>query len=72
MDHIYTNEYQLELEHRVISETLGLTTDHFPVIIEIPSANTQDTTQTIFYRKIKDMDIRVSRIEREYNDYVRM
>ena len=72
LDHIYTNEYQLELEHRVISETMGLTTDHFPVIIEIPSANTQDTTQTIFYRKIKDMDIRVSRIEREYNDYVRM
>ena len=49
-----TNEYQLELEHCVTRETLGLTTDHFPFIIEIPSANIQDITQTIFYRKIKD------------------
>ena len=57
LDHIYVNEYQIELKYEVICDTLGLSTDHFPLVIEIPSANLQDTTQTIKYRKLKDIDL---------------
>ena len=57
LDHVYVNEHQLELKHIVMDEIIGLTTDHFPVIIDIPSANTKVTNKSIFYRKTKDMDM---------------
>ena len=38
LDHIYVNEHQMEIEHSVVVETLGLTTDHFPLFIKIPCA----------------------------------
>ena len=33
-----------------------MTTDHFPIILEIPTACKKDNTQTIHYRRIKDVD----------------
>ena len=56
LDHVYFNQYQLTAKHQVINETLGLTTDHFPIVIEIPSADTNQKPHTISYRKLKDVD----------------
>ena len=39
LDHVYINQHQMEIEHKVINEALGLVTDHSPIIIDIPSAN---------------------------------
>ena len=57
LDQIYVNEFQGDIEHQVINDTLGLTTDHFPLLIELPSTNVQQTTRTIEYRKLKDVDL---------------
>ena len=48
LDHVYINEHQMEIEHQVIQESLGLVTDHSPIVIEIPSANIQETSRSIF------------------------
>ena len=57
IDHIYFNEFQLEIEHDIVSETLGLTTDHFPLIFKLPSPVSKDTNGTVTYRKLKDIDL---------------
>ena len=56
LDQIYVNDMQVTIEHQVINETMGLTTDHFPILVGIPSANKQQKTHTITYRKMKDVD----------------
>ncbi len=56
LDHIYVNEFQIHIKHQVINDTLGLTTDHFPIIIEIPSAKGQQRIKTIRYRKLQDIE----------------
>ena len=35
LDQIYLNEFQINIKHTVISECLGLTTDHLPIRIAI-------------------------------------
>ena len=57
LDHVYINQHQMEIEHKVINEALGLVTDHSPIIIDIPSANIQDISRSIYYRKVKDVDM---------------
>ena len=57
LDHIYVNEYQMEIEHSVIPETLGLTTDHFPLTIKIPSPKVHEETRLISFRRLKDIDL---------------
>ena len=41
LDHIYLNEFQFDLNHQVICDTLGLTTDHYPLLIKLPSSTKQ-------------------------------
>ena len=53
LDQIYVNEFQLMVNHQVINDTLGLTTDHFPVMIELPSSKRQQKTRIIQTRKLK-------------------
>ena len=47
----------MTVNHQVISDTLGLTTDHFPIVIELPPSNLQQKSRTIQYRKLKNVDI---------------
>ena len=39
LDHVFVNEFQLAIKHEVIREDMGLTTDHFPILLELPSSN---------------------------------
>ena len=59
LDHVYLNDMQFKIQQRVINETMGLVTDHFPILIEIPSAKKQQASQTVHYRKMKEVDINV-------------
>ena len=56
LDHIYVNEFQLLMEHVVLDETLGLNTDHFPLVISIPAPNNENETNYTSFRKLKDID----------------
>ena len=53
------NEYELEIEHEVLSETFGLVTDHYPIRITIPSATSQNVNEVITFRKLKDVNLEV-------------
>ena len=61
LDHIYINEFQIQITHEVINDTLGLTTDHFPIVLGIPSTSVQANTRTIHYRKLQDVDMHAFR-----------
>ena len=63
LDHIYINPYQLDVEHEVIIESWGLTTDHYPLLLQIPSGGVENKTQTLYYRKLKDVHIDAFNIE---------
>ena len=57
LDQIYINPYQIVFHHSVEYEPLGLTTDHFPIIVQIPNLSTANKAQTVFYRKLKEIDM---------------
>ena len=40
-----------------MDEPLGLKTDHYPTIIEIPAVNVENKTVVVNYRKLKDIDL---------------
>ena len=61
LDHIYLNPYQLQCPHCVLTDDLGLTTDHNPIIVDIPSGRVEDKTRIVHYRKLKDIDLNVLR-----------
>ena len=63
LDHVYVNEFQMTLKHQVIHDTLGLTTDHYPIQIELPSSNVNEKKQTIQYRKLKDIEMEDFRVD---------
>ena len=63
LDHIYTNPYHFSIHHEVIYESLGFTSDHYPLIIQIPTSPTHTTTQTVSHRKLRDMDVENFRLE---------
>lgn len=46
LDQIYINEFLLNLKHEVIHDTMGLTTDHYPILIEFPSAKVTERVHT--------------------------
>ena len=54
LDHVYVNQYQMELKCTVMKEMFGITTDHYPIIIELPKINNQQKKRTITYRNFKD------------------
>ena len=57
LDHVYLNPYQLETEQHITSEPLGLTTDHYPNFMNIPTGNSENTTKTVCSRKLKEIDM---------------
>ena len=36
LDHVYFNPYQLSTNHSVINEPMGFTSDHYPIVVQIP------------------------------------
>ena len=56
LDQIYYNEFQLHLSHEVVRDVSGVSSDHSPLVIQIPLINTVDMTKQFFYRNIKGID----------------
>ena len=65
LDHVYANQFELEVQPEVLPEMWNLVTDHFPIIMKVPSPGNQKNTRTITYRKLKDIDV-----ERFRNDLI--
>ena len=57
LDHIYINEYQMQIEHEVLTRPPDFTTDHFPQIIKIPLSQKNNEAKSISFRKLKDIDL---------------
>ena len=58
LDHLYINPYQLKVTYKVEDSTLGITTDHLPIVFEIPLIERQvEKEQTVSFRKTKNIDI---------------
>ena len=57
LDHVYFNPYQMNIHHAVINENLDFTSDHFPIVLKIPSTNNRSQTRTVTHRKLKNMDL---------------
>ena len=56
LDHVYANEAQIELKTWV-ADGLGISTDHLPIISEIPAMCTEQQYETVTFRKMKDVDV---------------
>ena len=65
LDQIYFNECQADFKHEVWNDTMGLTTDHFPLCIDLPSCNITHNTRTIHFRKLKEVDMNEFRSDLE-------
>ena len=62
LDHVYVNLYQQELSFKVENNLYGISTDHQPIILEIPLLERQaEKEQTITFRKTKNIDIEAFR-----------
>ena len=57
LDQIYVNEFQLNIEYSVRDDIYGVTTDHSPLLIELPSTETQQNSRKIQYRNLKNVNI---------------
>ena len=63
LDHIYFNEFQITVEHQVITDNLGLTTDHFPIVIKLPSNKTNEKKRTTQFRKLNNINMNAFRTD---------
>ena len=57
LDHVYVNVLQLETNHNVINDIGDFSTDHYPIILELPTSEVKQATETLYYRKTRDIDI---------------
>ena len=57
LDQVYSNDYQIDLSVEVCSDTHGLPTDHFPVVIHLPPTTTVSTSEIKQYRKLNNIDM---------------
>ena len=57
LDHVYVNEFQIGINCEVLPDTMGLTTDHLPIIMNIPAPTNQNKSQSMTFRNIKNIDI---------------
>ena len=57
LDHVYANPYQMETDYEIINEQINFTTDHLPIMLKIPTGNVANETQTVSYRRLKDVDM---------------
>ena len=55
LDHLYVNQFQIKTNHEVMGETD--VSDHYPIIITMPTFQHQQKKQEISCRNTKDMDI---------------
>ena len=62
-DCIYSNEDQIGLSINVCNDTYGLTTDHFPIVIQLPSSATVNRADIKQFRKLNSIDIHKFREE---------
>ena len=53
LDHIYANKFQIELKYRVVNGSFNVTTDHYPIIIDLPSVEHQSMKETTHFRSTK-------------------
>ena len=56
LDQVYVNEQQIELKCNIV-DRFGISSDHFPIIIDVPFVKTCAETETVSYRKTKDIDV---------------
>ena len=57
LDHIYVNEYQMQIVPTITEERYGLTTDHFPISFTLPITTQKSTKKIIEYRNTKNIDL---------------
>ena len=43
LDHIYFNEFESTKNHKVLDDTYGLSTDHYPILVNIPQPQMKTT-----------------------------
>ena len=56
LDHIYVNDSQTEFKHSVQGGTFGITTDHYPCIIELPCKKQEEERERIVTRQLGKID----------------
>ena len=56
LDHLYVNRCQINISAEVVNGTFGITTDHFPVLFNIPCRKKQQTEKVTSFRRTKDID----------------
>ena len=47
----------MELKYRVVNGTFDVTTDHYPIIIDLPSVEHQSKKETTSFRRTKNINI---------------
>ena len=58
LDQVYANPFQLNLNVTVLSDKFDISTDHLPIIVDIPvTAKFSNNQKTIQYRKMKSIDM---------------
>ena len=57
LDQIYTNPHQMALSYEVIHDTCGVSSDHFPILIQIPVAASNQANKMYWNRNIKGVDV---------------
>ena len=51
----------MELKYRVVNGTFDVTTDHYPIIIDLPSAEHQSKKETTCFRRTKNININTTK-----------
>ena len=57
LDHICSNDYQINLSIKVCNDTQGLITDYFPIVIQLSSTATLNTSEIKELRKLNNIDM---------------
>ena len=56
LDQVYINESQMKIKTWV-DDGLGISSDHYPVISELPPIRVESQTEIVSFRKMKDVDV---------------
>ena len=57
LNHLYVNPFQMDMKYEVVEGAFYITSDHFPIIIDLPCMEHQQKKQSIRYRNIKDIEM---------------
>ena len=58
LDHLYVNSCQINISAKVVNGTFDITTDHFPVLFDIPCSKKQQTKKITSFRRTKDINVK--------------